>query len=397
MKIFKIIFFCTTIVSTQALEIENVVIEQIQKEIIKDFKIDKKEVLIWKEKITEKISKRVEKKTKPVEKKQNSSSSDWMQSKINAQDIWAKNRKLEAESWIKEKQAILSRWGKEKEKYRKKINIYKKSLTPIPLTEEKIKDFKEIKSNLVSQKIELPIFPNTQFIQGAFQSPPKDQGKRPTCASFAGIRALEILANRKNKKDKLSEQYFYWASKPYCQNKPCNKRGSWIVKALQKSQLSKAPDIPTDRNCPYNKTDLSKNQTQLPLPPKCFQGYIKVKNFSKIHDLEDVRKAVNSQIPVVGAIKLNENFYHNNGHIFQKDSKTSTHSLDEHAEGHAILFIGTMELPEEFWNTEGKYCFLVSNSWGEGWGKGGHSCLSQKWLEKYQYPKSYFVAIEEVI
>ncbi len=52
--------------------------------------------------------------------------------------------------------------------------------------------------------------------------------------------------------------------------------------------------------------------------------------------------------------------------------------MDAHAAGHAVLFIGYMKLPKIL--NEGSVCFITANSWGIGWGHGGYSCLSEKWV-----------------
>lgn len=52
--------------------------------------------------------------------------------------------------------------------------------------------------------------------------------------------------------------------------------------------------------------------------------------------------------------------------------------MDSHAQGHSILLVGLVKIPTSL--NEGQYCFITANSWGEGWGQGGHSCISENWL-----------------
>jgi hypothetical protein len=64
------------------------------------------------------------------------------------------------------------------------------------------------------------------FIAANFKQKIRNQGPRPTCAAFAAVRAVEIKARMEGFGRDLSEQYFYYASKPECQDKPCSKPGS---------------------------------------------------------------------------------------------------------------------------------------------------------------------------
>ena len=58
-----------------------------------------------------------------------------------------------------------------------------------------------------------------------------------------------------------------------------------------------------------------------------------------------------------------------------------------------------MKLPSKLHKTEGKFCFLTANSWGEGWGIGGHACLSENWIKHHMsYQKhKYFVVLKKAI
>ncbi len=95
------------------------------------------------------------------------------------------------------------------------------------------------------------------------------------------------------------------------------------------------------------------------------------------------------------AAKLSENFYKNNGLVTLADSTKQTGTMDAHSLGHAFLAVGVMELPEKIKASEGSFCLIVANSWGKGWGAGGYSCLTEKWLAKHRQP-SPFIAVTEV-
>jgi C1A family cysteine protease len=53
-----------------------------------------------------------------------------------------------------------------------------------------------------------------------------------------------------------------------------------------------------------------------------------------------------------------------------------------------------MKIPSSL--NEGKVCFITANSWGVGWGKGGHACLSEKWVKNFRF-NIPFLAVEKVI
>ena len=339
------------------------------------------------------------------------SSDDWINSKTKEIENWQDTRLKEIKKWEAEKKKILSRWSKDTKRYKKEIPHYKKNLPPIPVpppVKEKKKELPkkvETKSKLkpkprpiptpITKEVKMPVFEDYFVIEDAFSFEVRDQGRRPTCASFAGVRALEIMLARKNKKSDLSEQYFFWASKPKCQKSPCPKQGSWVLTEYKKSQNSSRPDIPLDRDCPYNKKSVSGNATQTPLRGNCHRGYAKVQDFSEVKSLPEIVNAIKNNLPVVGGFKLSKSFYKNNGYVFMKNKSGSRGKLDSHAAGHALLLVGYMKLPKKLHRDEGKFCLITANSWGTGWGKGGHACLSEKWINKYRYDMS-FIALERV-
>ena len=235
-----------------------------------------------------------------------------------------------------------------------------------------------------------------KLVDRAFDVSIKDQGRRPTCASFAAVYAIEVKRMQKGLKNPLSEQYFYWASKPKCQKQKCSDRGSWVINGLENSKNSRTRDIPSEKSCPYNRQDNRSNQTQIPLALSCQKaGEAKVVSYAFLKDASHIRDEVNKNNPVIIAVKLSPNFYGRNSFVGLKDSSLSG-KTDAHAAGHAVAVVGYVENPKSLRSSEGRYCYIVANSWGEGWGQGGHSCISQKWLERYRMKNDY-VAVEKVL
>lgn len=327
------------------------------------------------------------------ERRQNEFSKEDGDPLANKANEWMNQKLDEQDEWIEKKQAILSRWSEDRIRFKKEIPNYKKNLTPI--SDEEIKYVNVTKKIVVKKEVRTTIPPlrDITYVPGSLEIAIKNQGRRSTCAAFAGIRAIEILAEKKGMKESLSEQFFYWASKPQCQSKPCSKRGSWVSPALHISYNSLVPNIPFEKDCPYVESESSGNETQTPLEKGCARGRVRVSDFQTLKGLDAAVEAVQRGYPVIGGFKLSENFYENKGYVFAKDANRM--GSDSHASGHAVLLVGVMALPEKLHSNEGKFCLLIANSWGEGWGRGGHACLSERWARTYQFPDN-FVAIKEV-
>ncbi len=347
------------------------------------------------------------KSAKKIEQQSDSSSSgDWMAQKQKSRSNWQQEKQEQIANWEKEKKETIDRWIKARSGYLKRIPQYKKNLTAIPIESEKKKK-QEVNKPQVAKKVvptakpifkevKLPIFSDYKIVSGAFEVKIKDQGSRPTCASFAGIRAIEILTAQQNNYQKLSEQFFYWSSKPKCKSSPCNKRGSWVLNGLRSSQNSAYPDIPKESDCPYTGKDIPSNSTQTPLRSGCRRGVIKIKSFSELNSNAQIIEAIKNDRPVISAFRLSKNFYRNTGYVFYKDKNKGIAKMDAHSSGHAVLLIGYMKLPKKLHLDEGRFCLITANSWGIGWGKGGHACLSERWIDKYRYDGIKFIALNSL-
>lgn len=298
-------------------------------------------------------------------------------SKLNLENIASEEierikRKVlvEHKEWRKKHLATLKNWDEKKKDFLNDVDDYKKTLINIPLILPV--DKKELK-----KEVEIKIEKDFYVIDNAFALDIRDQKKRPTCSSFAGIRAIEILLAQNNQNLDLSEQYFYWSSKPDCRNSRCNIKGSWAGHGLTFSKESKKLDIPLEKNCPYIEKNMSDNETQIPLANNCSNGIVKVNKFAFQNSLDDAITSLKQGKAVIASVKLTPNFYSTKGLILDKESSQGS-NMDSHAAGHSILMVGLMKLPLVL--NEGKVCFIIDNSWGVGWGYGGHGCISEKWL-----------------
>jgi C1A family cysteine protease len=303
----------------------------------------------------------------------------------NVLEQWKAEEKATLEQWKKEEKATLDQWKKEQEIFLGRLKVYKENTFEIPVK----------KQTIIEKKMKLEAIPDVHIVNQAFAIPVRDQLYRATCSAFAGLRAVEIILAQHGKTQDLSEQYFYWASKPTCQTAPCEQKGSWVNHALVFSQKNKNIDIPTEEKCSYEASAQEKNETQIPLKPECQSGVAKVTHFSEVKTLAEVVEKIQQDTPVIMAAKLSENFYKNQGLVTLAESSKVSDRKDGHSMGHAFIAVGVIELPVSLRPTEGNFCLVVANSWGKGWGAGGYSCLTENWLTKFRQPAA-FAAVTQV-
>lgn len=289
-------------------------------------------------------------------------------------------------AWKKKYKETLKNWKRSNNNFKKEIPSYVDTLIDTPIVDPVSK--KEAK-----KEVSVSVVRDYKIVSASLSMPIRDQKKRPTCSSFSGIRAVEVLLQQNKINHNLSEQYFYWASKPKCQNRPCQSRGSWVGHGLSFSKDSRDLDIPLEKSCPYKVSSVRNNETQTPLKQSCNSGIVKINEYNYHDNLDGMMKSLRQNKPIVASIKLTPNFYDNNGIILESESSNGLTKMDGHASGHSVLIIGYLKLPKVL--HEGRVCFIMANSWGLGWGHGGHACVSEKWLLKNRQ-KNPFVSISAV-
>ena len=216
--------------------------------------------------------------------------------------------------------------------------------------------------------------------------PVRNQGGRGTCAAFAGIGHIEFSVLREMPglhSIDLSEQRFYYTSKPYCQSSGCTKddEGSWYGVGMDASVAASTFDIPLEADCPYN-SEFGANDVQIPQAAGCDTGAVKVAKIKEVWSPEEILDVLeNDGLPVPYGSKLSDNWYYNEGLITLAESDYV--NIDQHSGGHAYLIVGYRTLPNM--PDEGGMCFIVKNSWGPGWAVNGYSCQTVAWMEKWGY------------
>jgi len=313
------------------------------------------------------------------------------------------NKKVVAKTrseWQETIKKTYADWALKRQEFLKNLSTYKSNTFNLETSlgssasNTKWKDNKKV--NLSSKSSFISLGQDIVLIPGALDMPIQDQKGRPTCAAFAGIRAIETVIDAQHQTSAnridLSEQYFYWLSKPKCQQERCSAAGSWVLDGFR---LAQNLAIPTESQCPYNPEAVSNNDTQIPLTASCkSNGKVQVRQFNQLESLDEVAGQIKIHRPVIAGFKLTPNFYETTGVVTYQDSFKQG-KLDKHAAGHALLIVGLIKLPSSMHDKEGQFCFLVSNSWSEGWGAGGHACLTEKWARTNLVPRA-LIALSEV-
>lgn len=327
-----------------------------------------------------------------AQKKQNKEIISKINEKIKSLDDWQNLAKSEIDrlrkqvisDWKKKHALKIKAWEKESLEFKKNRKKYGDTTFKLPtvLPEKDIKE-EPAKVELVKEYVLVP---------GTLSIPVRNQLFRPTCGSFAGVRLIESELFKKGKKWDLSEQYFYWASKDNCQYKKCSEKGSWVGYGFEHSKNSSKPDIPFEYDCKYAATSKPGNETQIPLGNSCKTGKVKVSSIEYFHSTNAVISHIEKGHAVVASMKLTPNFYGSNPLTLFKNRMVGK-KMDSHAAGHSMAIVGYVKLPELL--DEGRVCFIVANSWGAGWGKGGYSCISERWMQE-QKQVNPFVAVTGV-
>lgn len=267
------------------------------------------------------------------------------------------------------------------------------------------------KSNCAYEAPDEKLMADDYVIPGVEKIPVRNQGYRGTCAAFAAIGNIEYTVL--NQTDgpaastlptfDLSEQRFYWMSKPDCQGPtgcecPGCEEGSWYGKGMAASVDDRSLNIPLETDCPYNNKP-GANDTQYPQADSCEIGAVQVEQVDNWCGIDDLIDLLNRGYAVPYASPLSGNWEANDGLITAADLTKPGNSI--HAGGHAYLIVGYRKLPDM--PEEGGVCFYVKNSWGTGWGVAGYSCQTLEWMRKvtfdgfitYQQPVALRVSVRD--
>ncbi len=309
--------------------------------------------------------------------------------------------------WDKEYKETIARWGLAQKQYEKKKEKYK-ALTY---------DLGKFVDNQTS--VSAPLAATTGYsrpskpgdfhiIPYAFTQSTQDQKSRGTCAAFAGIRTIENLiaqheVNKYADQVDLSEQQFFYLSRIKCMQPPCrpqydtkgyvkNDGSNYDVGFTVNKKISE-PDaaLMEEKYCLY-RPRIQDNVSFSPLHQYCNTNSgatrYRVSAMTKDIPFSALLSELDANRPIAVAFKLPNSFMNSKGFVSLINPNTGQ-GTGPHTGGHAMSLVGYIMLPEKHWAREGKYCAILANSWGEGWGKGGYACATEKWMRKfYKYATS---------
>jgi C1A family cysteine protease len=175
-----------------------------------------------------------------------------------------------------------------------------------------------------------------------FDSPGRHQGKRSTCAPFAGVKISEINTSRKAKRKSwiyLSPEFIYY----HRTNKPAQGMfGRDVFRILRHYGT-----VPEDKY-PYMDEDDVVNEPNSELYKIAMEH--RIKNYARVNTIEGLKRALIELGPCyigLPMFNLTERFW---------DREYGT----EYDIGHAVTAIG--------YTDKG---FIIKNSWGSDWGDDG--------------------------
>jgi C1A family cysteine protease len=332
------------------------------------------------------------KKRQALKLRQAQSNPTWLQEKVKKQKRWIKDNKEAKAKWIKRKLEILQKWKKDKESFNNSIPTIKKHLIPAkqlePIEDPDSNDDPSFGSSLKPSKIDRN---KITIIDQTFDIPVKHQGQRATCAAFSAIRSLEIDILRQEKKlVNLSEEFFFYLSRPDCHKTQCKRDGSWPRLAFKQLVKNKGKtSIPLESQCPYVYPAAPKNIFHLPLKKECSNGSRQITSFSQIEKTREISILTKQRNSIVMGFYVEDHFIENNGLVY----KRASHEKASKAFAHTVLIVGVIPLPKINHENIGSYCLLSVNSWGTGWGIGGYACLGENWVKKHRIPNKPLYAI----
>ncbi|WP_299877970.1 C1 family peptidase [uncultured Sulfitobacter sp.] len=205
----------------------------------------------------------------------------------------------------------------------------------------------------------------TVDLRGQF-APIRDQGSRPTCLAFAASDAHGALLDPDTE---LSCEFLYYhAQKIGGRDATSGATVPDVLAAL------KSEGQPIEADWPYiqKKPDqVMKSWT----PPTDF-GDIYKRNGDRCGQLaNDVVQYLNAGLPVISLIFLCDSFFAAQRGRIIETSPASTPNINMR---HAVVAVG-------YGTASSGRCFLIRNSWGNGWGDDGYAWIAEDLFDASLY------------
>jgi hypothetical protein len=305
------------------------------------------------------------------------------------------------DNWTNEYNNMVKKWGIARKQYNKdEEQLSQATFDMAPLAASApviaLAEDNEQNDDLLSQMKpgDFYVIPNAMTI------PIRNQKFRGTCAAFTGIRAVETLLAQYPEKNQfsldLSEQHFYWISKPDCMSSPCtvanSSEGSYFDTGfINSNKGGRYGALRLESACQYQPKVKKTNLTYTPLTATCTSpstGMVNVTSINQYLKFEDIVSEIHKNRPVAAGFTLTNSYRKTEGVVRSKDILNSTAAKGKHVSGHAMLLIGYIKLPYEMEKDEGRYCAIMANSWGDGYGAGGYACLTEQWMKDNRFKYS---------
>jgi C1A family cysteine protease len=318
------------------------------------------------------------------------------------------------ERWNERYEQARNEWQKANEEYREEEDKLSAQTYDFSSVLESDIDTDALTSNQnTTESILASMSPGDfHIIPNALDLPIRNQKYRGTCAAFAGIRAVETLIIQDNlavgKSVDLSEQHFYWLSKPKCAEKPCKlgqaSEGSIFDVGFILSQKVNKPitGIIEEKNCPYVPNKNRDNLTFTPLAGCIAKEKARINDMEQYLTMDDIVPRLRQNQPIAAGFTLTNSYKQTKGVVRLNDPTNRIKASGEHVSGHAMLMVGYIRLPYELERSEGRYCAIMANSWGAGYGVGGYACLTEKWMESNRFAlkkepqRNVFTALKKI-
>ncbi|MCP4233332.1 MAG: C1 family peptidase, partial [Aestuariibacter sp.] len=299
------------------------------------------------------------------------------------------------DQWTDEYNKVVRKWGIAKREYRRKEEQYFKTTFDLAATQQPLASPIIVSGAKPAYKHPLDGMEPGDFyvIPSAMDVPVRNQERRGTCAAFTGIRAIETVLAQHPKylqyQLDLSEQHFYWLSRPECIKDACTTDNSsdgsnFDVGFINTSIKEFFTAVRREQACPYIPVSDNSNLTYTPLNNTCLQedqGLLRVSSMARNLNEDDILGEIRQNHPVAAGFTLTKSYMQTNGLVRSNDPVNRSAASGMHAAGHAMLLIGYIKLPESMLEDEGRYCAIMANSWGEGFGAGGYACLTEQWMK----------------
>ena len=204
--------------------------------------------------------------------------------------------------------------------------------------------------DVISSKIRLPI------------TAIKNQGTTSSCVAFSIIAAYEtarLLSNRDESAIDGSERFLYYYARVQSNLQNVD-AGAHLRDGLNAARQN---GIALEQYCIFNPAEINDKPSLL---AQATAKFLRIKEFYRCWSFDEIKKALNSYLPVVTAIQVREDFFNYKKEIY-KSTKQFTGLL------HAVTIIGF---------DDSKNVLLIKNSWSELWGIEGYA-----WYDYDQFKK----------